>query len=300
MIKTMENKNKTKVVSCYLMGGLGNQLFQIFTTLAYGIRTNRNVLFPYTDVLEVGIKRPTYWRSFLHSLLPFTLYHHNDYTNTELVLFPRFNEAGFRYSEIPNFTANQQILLVGYFQSYKYFHMHRDELFQLICLQKQKEEIQELYKAYFTFDHTISMHFRLGDYKAIQDAHPLMTYDYYRKALNYILSYRNQKVYRVLYFCEKDDLDDVLLIIEKLRKEFDIVEFLHVDPVIPDWQQMLFMSCCQDNIIANSSFSWFGAYFNTSDSKIVCYPDTWFGPRLTHDTSDLCPNEWNRIFCQNK
>jgi hypothetical protein len=144
------------------------------------------------------------------------------------------------------------------------------------------------------------MHFRLGDYKNIQDAHPLMTYDYYRKALNYVLSYRNQKVYRVLYFCEKEDIDEVLIIIDKLRREFDIVEFLHVDTAIPDWQQMLLMSCCQDNIIANSSFSWFGAYFNMSDSKIVCYPDTWFGPRLTHDTSDLCPAEWNRIFCQNK
>lgn len=288
--------DQQKVVSCYLMGGLGNQLFQIFTTLAYGIRTNRNVIFPYTDVLEVGISRPTYWRTFLNSLLPFTLLNRNDYTNTGLVLFPRFNESGFRYSEIPNFTANQQVLLVGYFQSYKYFDIYRNELFQLILLQKQKDDIRQMHKQYFKFDHTISMHFRLGDYKAIQDAHPLMTYDYYRKALNYILSYRNKKIYRVLYFCEKEDMEEVNLIINKLRKEFDIVEFVHVDPMVPDWQQMLIMSCCQDNIIANSSFSWFGAYFNTSDSKIVCYPDKWFGPKLGHNTNDLCPDNWARIF----
>jgi Glycosyl transferase family 11 len=298
----MENTKKklTNVVSCYLMGGLGNQLFQIFTTLAYGMRTNRKVFFPYTDVLEVGISRPTYWQSFLNSLLPFTVFNRTDYTNIGLSVFPRFNEAGFRYSEIPNFTANPEVLFVGYFQSYKYFDAYRDQLFLLIRLQAQREQIKKTYTNYFTFEHAISMHFRLGDYKAIQDAHPLMTYDYYRKALNYILSYRNQKVYRVLYFCEKEDIDDVNLIINRLRREFDIVEFLHVDPMIPDWQQMLLMSCCQDNIIANSSFSWFGAYFNTTQSKIVCYPNEWFGTRLGHDISDLCPKEWNRIFLANK
>ena len=196
--------DQRKVVSCYLMGGLGNQLFQIFSTLAYGMRTNRTVFFPYTEVLEVGISRPTYWGSFLNSLLPFTLYNRRDYTNASLTHFPRFNESGFRYSEIPNFTVNPEVLLVGYFQSYKYFDAYRDELFKLIRLQSQLEQAKTTYLNYFTFDHTISMHFRLGDYKAIQDAHPLMTYEYYRKALNYILSYRNQKIYRVLFFCEKE------------------------------------------------------------------------------------------------
>ena len=284
-----------KVVSSYLMGGLGNQLFQIFTTLVYGIKTNRKVIFPYSFFLEVGVKRPTYWHTFLEGLLPFTVLKNTTYSNDTLMYFPRFNESGFRHNEIPNFSANDQVLLIGYFQSYKYFDIYREQLFLLIRLQKQREQLQELYANYFTFDNTISMHFRLGDYKEIQDAHPLMTYEYYRKALNYILSYRNNKLYRVLYFCEKDDVADVNLIIEKLRLEFDVVDFLQVDDEVPDWQQMLLMSCCQDNIIANSSFSWFGAYFNTDTNKIVCYPDQWFGPSLKHDICDLCPTEWNRI-----
>ena len=291
-----QNKSLTKVVSCYLMGGLGNQLFQIFTTLAYGMRTNRNVIFPYSFFLEVGVKRPTYWHTFLNSLLPFTVLKNTGYSNESLMLFPRFNEAGFRHVEIPNFTANSEVLLVGYFQSYKYFDIYREQLFSFIQLKKQEENLRLLYSNYFEHDHVISMHFRLGDYKSIQDCHPLMTYDYYRKALNYILSYRNHKIYRVLYFFEKDDVDDVLLMINKLRSEFDTVEFIKVNDTIPDWQQMLLMSCCHDNIIANSSFSWWGAYFNTNPNKIVCYPDKWFGPNLGHDTSDLCPKDWNRIY----
>jgi len=55
---------------------------------------------------------------------------------------------------------------------------------------------------------------------------------------------------------------------------------------------MLLMSVCDHTIIANSTFSWWGAYFNQNPGKMVCYPDTWFGPALKHDTRDLCPTDW--------
>jgi len=55
------------------------------------------------------------------------------------------------------------------------------------------------------------------------------------------------------------------------------------------------MSCCDDNIIANSSFSWWGAYFNDKPNKIVCYPSKWFGHNMNNDTRDLCPSSWKKI-----
>ena len=50
---------------------------------------------------------------------------------------------------------------------------------------------------------------------------------------------------------------------------------------------MLLMSVCENNIIANSSFSWFGAYFNQNENKRVCYPSVWFGPTMKKDLRDL-------------
>ena len=56
------------------------------------------------------------------------------------------------------------------------------------------------------------------------------------------------------------------------------------------------MASCTHNIMANSTFSYFGAYFNQNINKIVCYPDRWFGIRLCeYNINDLCPPEWTKI-----
>jgi len=291
----MSSASKTQIITCYLMGGLGNQLFQIFTTIAHGMKTNYSqVMFPYSTELNVGVTRKTYWDTFLIYLKKYTTYMDQIYTNNVLMSLPVYKENDFRYSEIPE--NKNDVLLYGYFQSYKYFDSYKNELFSLINLEKQQENMEYLHSQYFGKNlHVISMHFRIGDYKNIQDFHPVIPCEYYRNALLHILSSRKNLLCRVLYFCEEDDIDDVSTIINILTKEFPNVDFVKADDVIDDWQQMLLMSCCNDNIIANSSFSWWGSYFNCKNNKIVCYPYKWFGPNLNHDTIDLYPNDWKKI-----
>jgi len=155
--------------------------------------------------------------------------------------------------------------------------------------------------------HTISMHFRLGDYKQFTDVHPILPYHYYRNSLAYLL----QTVFpnpdpasapptpiTVLYFCEDEDRVVVEETIEKLKHAFTPIHslrFYRADSSLKDWEQLLFMSCCAHHIIANSSFSWWGAYLNRHPDKVVCYPSVWFGPLAGHNTKDLLPPAWTRI-----
>ena len=295
------SSDNDKYVSCYLMGGLGNQLFQIFTTIAYGFENDRKVVFPYTKELKTGTIRNTYWDNFLGTIKDShtVLNTENKFKNEMISHFPAIRETDFIYQPIPC-ASNNEILLFGYFQSYKYFEESKNKIFDLIHLEKQQHQvIQEVaLELFYDFEiRNISMHFRIGDYKKIQDCHPLMSYEYYEKALKYIISQKPSHPYQVLYFHEDVDTADVEIIVNKLKSQdmFSNIKFVRVQHNLDDWQQMLLMSCCTHNIIANSTFSWWGAYFNTYSDKIICYPSLWFGQKLKHNTRDLFPENWNKI-----
>ena len=138
------------------------------------------------------------------------------------------------------------------------------------------------------------MHFRFGDYKKYPNIYTLLTATYYKNALNNILK-DGLKELKVLYFCENDSINEVNEIIVSLKNDFPQITFIRADPQLEDWEQMLLMSLCQYNIIANSTFSWWGAYLNTNPEKIVCYPGQWFSPEAKKDTSDLFLDDWKKI-----
>lgn len=292
------------MVSVDLMGGLGNQAFQIFTALAYAIRTNRKLILPYSDMLTVGIARNTYWDNLFSTLKTFTTINPGcGLSNSDLRDFPTYYEKEFHHEEIPS-VDNEKVKLFGYFQSYKYFEMEKEFIFSFLRLHEKQEqtntEFNELLRDHF---HTVSMHFRLGDYKHIQHCHPLMSYEYYEKSFQTIYNKvenaqktHNKKPIKVLYFCQEEDNEVVSEMIYKLNVKFRDCEFVKVNDNIPDWKQLLIMSCCNDNIIANSTFSWWGAYLNGKPGKMVCYPGRWFGPQLANkDTRDLFPILWTKI-----
>jgi hypothetical protein len=280
------------------MGGLGNQLFQICATLSYGIDTNRTIVFPYSYFLTVGANRPTYWNNFLTSLLSFTTYNEtNQYNNHCLSSFPRIQEPGFAYTPLPNKPECMELMLSGYFQSYKYFESNKAEILSILDIENKQDSIRDEYPELSSESIIISMHFRIGDYQQLQHAHPLLPIRYYDNAIYKITEQLDgSSPIKIMYFCEDNDRDLVESKIQQLKETYHYITFVHVDSSIPDWQQMLIMSCCQHNIIANSSFSWWGAYFNKCNSKLVCYPHQWFGPALQqHSTVDLTPNDWIRV-----
>jgi len=295
------SKHSIPFVSVHLMGGLGNQLFQIFATIAEAKQCNVDFIFPYEHVLNSGRPRITYWHSLLDGLLP----HTTDntllgVTNQDIDRFMVLRENGFHYTELPE-RLSTCVKLFGYYQSYKYFEHEFKTICELIGLPDQRASTRLVYRSLFDPNtHTISMHFRLGDYKALPQCHPIMSFEYYEKALSLIVTSRPPTMlFKVLYFCEKEDNAQVNETIRRLQsiQELENVQYCKVDDDIEDYQQMLLMSCCNDHIIANSSFSWWGAYFNTGENKMVCYPSIWFGPAVQADLRDLCPPSWHKILC---
>lgn len=280
------------MITCNLMGGLGNQIFQIFAVLSYGIKSRNQ--FKFLNLTKLGegstTVRYTFWDTFFSNLRPFLI--------SELPQVHVIKEKGFPYNELPIYEMiNRNVMIFGYFQSYKYFEKQYSMICRIIGLDNKKETL--LKKLNLTLDDlkdTVSMHFRIGDYKKIQEYHPLATYNYYERALNHIKCLTNpEQKLSILYFCEDVDLDDVTIKINALKNKFPEFLFVRGDNSIADWEQMLLMSCCHYNIIANSSFSWWSAYFNSWQNKIVCYPSVWFGEIANNNTKDLCPPEWVRI-----
>ena len=167
----------------------------------------------------------------------------------------------------------------------------------MLNIQEQKiSVIYSLGNIVSELENTISVHFRLGDYKFLSHVYPILELSYYKKALNEIIQKTgmNSK-FNVIYFCEDKDLIDVLKIVNSLKEQFDGCSFIRCPEHLKDWEQLLLMSSCKHNIIANSTFSWWGAYLNTHENKIVCYPNTWFKEATGHNTEDLCPDDWLRI-----
>ena len=111
-----------------------------------------------------------------------------------------------------------------------------------------------------------------------------------------IIEKTNKDDWRVIYFFEKKDIEQVSNNITMLKETFPRLIFQKPPENLQDWEEMLSMSCCNHNIIANSTFSWWGAYLNENNDKIVCYPSVWFGQMLSnHCTKDLFLNDWKKI-----
>lgn len=283
------------MISTHLMGGLGNQLFQIFCGLATALRTNSQyvVLAKYLKNFNHRDDRPTYWNNILRNLC-----RHLKFT-TALQNIYEIREPVFYYVPIPlaPIVSGKDVFLFGYFQSEKYFKDQFSKIYDMCGFDSMKSEIMSKKMEGRSMENTISMHFRIGDYKNLQEIHPIMTYNYYRNSLEYILISTDSAIQKqVYYFCEEQDISTVNEVVDKLLAEFgERVVFIRADPSLEDWEQMLFMSCCNHHIIANSSFSWWGAYLNRNPTKLVCYPSMWFGWKFSKNTMDLCPPEWTRI-----
>ena len=125
-----------------------------------------------------------------------------------------------------------------------------------------------------------SIHVRRGDYVKHPNHHPVQTIEYYNKSVEMV-----GKDTTIVVF--SDD-------IEWCKKNFNIDNIIYIEDE-KDYIELYLMSLCDNNIISNSSFSWWGAWLNTNENKKVIAPNKWFGSAINENTNDIIPKGWIKI-----
>ena len=177
--------------------------------------------------------------------------------------------------------------LKGYWQSEKYFLPAKDIIKKDLTFKKEYIENVASFAKQIANKNTVSLHIRRGDYsnKVVYEMHGIIPVEYYLKAVDLI----KDKTSEIKLLIFSDD-------IEWTKKHFNFpnTEFVSGDISKTHFEDLYLMSVCKHNIIANSSFSWWGAWLNENPDKIVIAPKNWFnkGPK---DTYDLYPEGWITI-----
>jgi hypothetical protein len=254
-------------VSTKLMGGLGNYMFQIATAFALSLRDNKKFICETYDT-QVPQKPVQHYNNNLLRKIEFT---------QEYIPHTPHGESSFAFSEIPNIQGN--IRLYGYFQSEKYFQKYRSEILDLFDTDEEtKDKINQKYSSVLAKNPT-SLHVRRGDYVWLSDYHYNQGVDYYKSATDII---GQEKLYLIF----SDD-------IQWCKENLDFIENKILITDNTDYEDLYLMSLCENNIIANSSFSWWAAWLNKNENKKVISPKNWFGKSNSHlDTKDLYCDKW--------
>ena len=248
--------------------GLGNQMFQIATALSYAKDNDLTATFPDLKNSKFG----NYTENIFKNLKT------EPYDETSLEY--EYYESSFTYTEIPAF---KNIRFNGYFQSDLYF---KDNIKLIKDTFKASETIKNyIYEKYGDiFHNATSCHFRFGDYKELEGKHPILTNtNYYKNALEMFSDTE------LLIFSDDIEACKKLKFLNKPNVKFISNE--------KDFIDLYMMSFCKNNIIANSTFSWWSAWLNNHNYKKVTYPECWFGLDKNFATNDLFPRDWKKINC---
>jgi glycosyl transferase family 11 len=301
------------VITVSLMGGLGNQMFQYAAGKALAERhgvslaldisgfrnsTHRSFLLdrlsiPEADralAAEVSAEKPV--NHFARSLWKLRIDRVLESAGLPKLVRSanQYREPHFHYD--PEFeTLGSETSLFGYFQSERYFSSIAQPLRDWFSPREPLgNKAAELFTQIERNELSVSLHVRRGDYldPATAKFHGVLGESYYRQAIDWIEAALGKKV---VFFAFSDDpvlAERVLNFVPKCR-----LNHVRGDPGRP-WEDLVLMARCRHHVMANSSFSWWGAWLNPSPDKVVVAPRAWFAQNQLNkqNTSDLYPVDW--------
>lgn len=251
-------------------GRIGNQMFQLASLLGIAANSNLDIIIPPKELfgandLKVKLSDNNIFNTF--RLQNF---------NIGITNFHTLEERFFHFDDELFNNCPDNINLNGYYQSEKYFKKVEHEVRRIFTfIDSIQDPCEKQFRSSFNTD-VISLHVRRGDYLNYSH-HPIQSNSYYENALKHL-----DDSLPVMVF--SDDIEWC-----KEQKLFSSDRFI-ISTDNSTGTDLCLMSLCSYHIIANSSFSWWGAWL--AKSKKVIAPSPWFGLPLTHDTKDLYLENW--------
>jgi len=252
-----------------LKGGLGNQMFQIAAGYSKSIDLNTQYCINYgiTHYGQQGKKPITYKDNFYKNI-----------SITEETPSFVYGEPHFSYSELPD---KKDMVIDGYFQTEKYFINNKDRVKNLFYFSDNiKNKIDSSLKK--VKNKILGVHVRSGDFLSPGNfsSHFICTKDYYSKAL------------------EKFNLNDYTIIV-CTDSPGNLFEFFPKEDVIfsnskNELEDLYLLSQCDDLILTNSSFSWWGSFLGKDKNNVVV-PSRWFSKDGPQDYNDIYREGWIKI-----
>ncbi len=175
--------------------------------------------------------------------------------------------------------------LMGYWQTENYFLLEAERIRKDFSFRQPMDDRNVGLADQINHVNAVSVHVRRGDYISnpkFNAAHGVCTLNYYLASIRYIA----ERIQRPHFFIFSDDIEWV-----KLNLKIDFPhQYVDHNHGVESYNDMRLMSLCKHNIIANSSFSWWGAWLNASNDKIVVAPSQWFINQK--NTQDILPRDW--------
>lgn len=226
---------------------------------------NFNIMLPTINVEEYGkyqyIKRDSTINKLIYNMARCGLWKYKFY-----------EEFTNRKGTVPAYSARTANLrgsyyIKGWFQDERYFKQIRKKLLVEFMPKKKIRMPKELSRA-LSYEKCVSLHVRLGDYVKIQD---VLDMQYYKKAI-----LRMQRLYKEPLFLIFSD--DLYWVKKNLDIDCDCI-YVNEDRILQDYEELMIMSRCKSNIIANSTFSWWGAWLNRNPEKVIIGPKSQLIPK---------------------
>lgn len=288
-----------------LIGGLGNQMFQYAVGLALAKTKSQSLHLDIDDFagyrLHNGFELPRVFSGEFDvaesAHLQKVIGWRASRPVRTLLRRPYFSWLrGKHYVVEPHFhywkewlTVPENCYLYGYWQSERYFSSVEDSLRRNFEFRRPLEEQNAVIAERIAKCNAISLHIRRGDYVAhakTSATHGALPIAYYQRAVKFIA----ERVRMPRFFVFSDDISWAKV---NLGLDQDC-EYVGHNSGFDSYRDMQLMSMCNHHIIANSSFSWWGAWLNPDPEKMVLYPEHWFR-RKQVITDDLFPPGWQKI-----